>query len=196
MFRPILVTAPTALPVSVEDVKTALRVDGTESNAEIERLIGAAVAHYEGWSGLLGICLVAQTWRQEYGRFEDKMALGLRPVQSIASVKYRGEDGQISTVAADKYALKADGGGRSYVRFENAFTAPVDLYEDAPVSIEFVAGWPLTEGETPKPTTPADIQTAIILFVQKHFDEAARANWEILDRVEKDLVRKYRTPMI
>ncbi|EPE99530.1 head-tail connector protein [Rhizobium grahamii] len=194
MYRPVLVVKPAALPISVADVKTALRVDGPDNDVEIERLINAAVDHYEGWSGVLGICLVAQTWRQDYGRFEDKMALALRPVQSIASVTYRNSLGQEATVAADQYALKQDGGGQSYVRFVSEFSAPTDLYEDAPVSIEFVAGWPL--GSEGKPTTPADIQTAIIMFVQKHLDEAARANWDILDRVEKDLISKYRLPLI
>jgi len=28
--------------------------------------------------------------------------------------------------------------------------------------------------------------------VQKHLDEAARSNWDILDRVEKDMTSKYR----
>ena len=196
MFRPVLVTAPAALPVSVPDVKGALHVDGTDRDAEIERLIKSAVAHYEGWSGVLGICLVAQTWRQDFGRFEDKMGLALRPVQDISEIRYRNSAGQMATVAAANYALKQDGGGRSYVRFVNDFSAPVDLYEDAPISIEYVAGWPLTEGDDPQPTTPADIQTAIILHVQKHFDEAAQTNSDILERVEKDLIRKYRTPMI
>lgn len=193
MFRPVLVTAPTALPVSLEDVKTALRVDGTDSDAEITRLIKSAVDHYEGWSGVLGICLVAQTWRQDFGRFEDKMGLRLRPVQSVSAVRYRNAAGQISTVASASYALKQDDGGRYYVRFVNDFSAPSDLYEDAPVSIEYVVGWPLTEGDNPKPTTPADIQTAIIMRVQKHLDEAARENWDFLDRAERDLTSKYRS---
>lgn len=188
MFRPVLVTPPASLPISVADVKNALRVDEADSDAQIERLIKSAVAHYEGWSGVLGIAIVEQTWRQDYSHFEDKMNLNVRPVMSITSVKYRNEAGQIATVAAENYALKADGGGRSYVRFSNDFTVPVDLYEDAPVSIEYVTGWPAAG-------VPADIQTAIILRVQKHFDEAAQTNSDILERVEKDLVSKYRTPI-
>ena len=193
MFRPVLVTAPAELPISVPDVKTALRVDGTDLDTEIERLIKSAVDHYEGWSGVLGICLVAQTWREDFGSFEAKMGLRLRPVQSISEVRSRNSAGQIATVASANYALKQDEGGRSYVRFVNDFSAPCDLYEDAPVSIEYVVGWPLTEDEVPKPTTPADIQTAILLSVQKHLDEAALPNWDFLDRAERDLVEKYRT---
>lgn len=196
MFRPVLVTAPTALPVSLEDVKTALRVDGNDSDGDLTRLIQSAVDHYEGWSGVLGICLVSQTWRQDYGRFENKMGLRLRPVQSVEAIRYRNAAGQIATVASADYALKQDDGGRYYVRFVNDFAPPSDLYEDAPISIEYVVGWPLSEDATPKPTIPADLQTAIILRVQKHFDEAAQANSDILDRVERDLISKYRSPLI
>ena len=32
MFRPVRVTAPTALPISVPDVKSALRVDGDDND--------------------------------------------------------------------------------------------------------------------------------------------------------------------
>jgi uncharacterized phiE125 gp8 family phage protein len=192
MFRPTLVTPPTALPVSLEDVKAALRVDGTDFDAEIERLIKSAVAHYEGWSGVLGIALVEQTWRQEYGRFEGKMGLSLRPVRTVASVKYLNEAGQSTTVATDQYQLRQDGGGRSYVQFIDGYSPP-DVHPDGFVTIEFVVGWPVAEG---KATTPEDIQTAIILRVQKHFDEAAQANSDILDRVERELVSKYRTPLI
>lgn len=192
MFRPTLVTAPTALPVALEDVKAALRVDGTDFDAEIERLIKSAVAHYEGWSGVLGIALVEQTWRQEYSRFEGKMGLALRPVRTVSSVKYLNEEGQDAAVATDQYQLRQDGGGRSYVHFIDGYSAP-DVHPDGFVTIDFVVGWPIAEGA---PTTPADIQTAIILRVQKHFDEAAQANSDILDRVERDLVSKYRPPSI
>ncbi|RVK61936.1 hypothetical protein CN162_01445 [Sinorhizobium meliloti] len=193
MLRPVLVTAPSALPVSLAEVKSALRVDGGDSDTDLERLIRSAVDHYEGWSGILGIALVAQTWRQDFNSFDRKMMLGLRPVQSISSVKWRNEAGQISTVAAEDYALKTDAGGRSYVRFVNNFSTPSGLYEDAAVSIEFVVGWPLSAEETP--TTPEDIKTAIILHVQKHYDEAAKTNSDILERVERDLISRYRAPL-
>lgn len=201
MLRPVLVTAPEALPVSALEVAESIRrveygPDGQplviEDEAAIRQLIKSAVAHYDGWSGILGVCLVAQAWRQDFNSFEQKMMLGLRPVQSITSVKWRNEAGQISTVADENYALKTDAGGFSYVRFVNGFSTPSGLYEDAAVSIEFVVGWPIVETV---PTTPDDIKTAIILHVQKHYDEAAKTNSEILERVERDLISKYRAPL-
>lgn len=190
MHRPVLVTAATVLPVLVEDVKLALRVDGSDFDSDIDRLIRSAVAHYEGWQGVLGISLVEQTWRQDFDRFEQIMLLPVGPVTEIVSVSYRNAAGTPSTIDDSNYALKQDAGGRFFARFVNAFSTPADLYEEAAVSVEYKAGWPLGDGDAS--TVPADINTAIILFVQKHIDEAARENSAMLDRIERDLASKYR----
>lgn len=193
MHLPVLVTPATVLPVTADAVKWALGVD-EDKDADIDRGIRAAVAHYEGWRGVLGISLVEQVWRQDFDCFESRLHLPVGPVTEITSVKYRNSAGQISTVSSGNYALKHDAGGRAFVRFVNAFAAPSDLYEDAAVSVEYKAGWPL--GNEGNPTTPADIQNAIIVRVQKYLDEAASENWDFLDRAERDLTSKYRPAAI
>lgn len=193
MHRPALVTASNVLPVTLEQVKLALRVDGSAADDELERLIKSAVDHYQGWGGILGISLIEQTWRQDFDRFQQFMALPIGPVQTVSSVKWRDEAGQLATVSVSNYALSTDAGGRVSVRFINSFSAPSGLYETGAVSIEYMAGWPLSDDNAA--TTPEDIKTAIILHVQKHFDEAARENSDVLDRVERDLTYKYRKPI-
>jgi uncharacterized phiE125 gp8 family phage protein len=190
MHRPALVTASTVLPVTKEEVKLALRIDEDDLDADIERLIRAAADHYGGWQGVLGLSLVEQTWRQDFDSFEQRLLLPVGPVSEIVSVKCRNAAGQLSTIAAGNYALKQDAGGRFFVRFVNAFSPPSDLYEEAAVSVEYKAGWPLGDGNVS--TVPADIKTAIILFVQKHVDEAARESAETLTDVEHALISKYR----
>ena len=192
MFAPVLVTAPAVLPVTLEEVKLALRVDGTDFDAELTSLIKAAVAHYDGWSGILGIGLVSQVWRQDFARFDQDMPLALRVVQSVSSVKWRDTEGQISTVTADDYALRTDGGGRSRVRFVNAYSAPSSLYEIAPVSVEYEIGWPVIDNVA---TTPEDIKTAIKLRVAMLSDHAAQESSDSLERLERSLISKYRLPL-
>lgn len=194
MHRPVLVVPATVLPVKKEEVKSALRIDGDDLNSDIERLIRAAVNHYEGWQGVLGVSLVEQTWRQDFDSFEQRLPLPVGPVTEIVSVKCRNAAGELSTISVDNYALKTDAGGRSFARFVNAFSPPSDLYEEGAISVEYKAGWPLGEGEAS--STPEDIKTAITVFVQKHLDEAARENWGFLDRAERDLVSKYRLAAI
>ena len=93
MHRPVLVTAPTVLPVSVADVKKALRIDSADDDDLIESLIRAAVDYYEGWTGILGLCLVEQTWRQSYDRFDRLLCLPLGPAIEPLSVSWRNVAG-------------------------------------------------------------------------------------------------------
>lgn len=189
MHRPVLVQAPDVLPISVDEVKQALRIDTDDDDALIERGIRSAVAHYEGWTGVLGICLAEQTWRQDFDSFAPCMPLPLGPVLSIASVKRRNRQGQISTIDPDEYALRTDAAGRSFIRFRDAYQRPSDLYEIGGVQVEYRAGWPTVDGAS---TVPDDICIAIIMRVQLGYDEAAKSDATNLERAENALIFKYR----
>ncbi len=193
MFSPVLVAPAEALPVAVPEIKTALRIDGSELDAEIESAIRSAVAHYEGWTGILGISLVAQTWRVSFGRFERDMYLPLRPVQSITAINWIDADGMSSAISDTEYTLQTDAGGTTYASFFSAYAFPSNLFEKAPVSIDYVAGWLVVEG---KATTPADLKTAIKMRVQMQLDEAGTANREHLKDFERELISKYKAPRI
>lgn len=189
MYRPALVTPPAILPVTLVEMKAHLGVDSADDDKQIMAEIASAVDLYEGWSGILGRCLVEQTWRQDFDRFERCLWLPLGPVISIASVKWRNEAGEIVTLAAEEYALKTDGGGRSYVRFRDAYGFPSRLYEVSAVSVEYVAGYPTVLGVS---TVPADIKTAIKLRVQMIVDEAASSDAQHVVRAETSVIDKYR----
>jgi len=189
MHRPILVEAPAVLPVSLPDVKQALRIEHSDDDMVLEGLIRSAVDHYEGWNGILGIVLVEQTWRQDFDSLSECLRLPLGPVQEVVSVKWRNRLGQLFTVAASDYALRTDGGGRSFVRFGSGYSRPSDFYESAAVQVEYKAGWPVVDGRS---TVPHDLRTAIILRVQLSYDEAAENNSANVQRVEDALISKYR----
>ncbi len=189
MHRPVLVTPPAVLPISVADVKKALRIDSNDDDDTIETFIQSAVDHYEGWTGILGICLVEQTWRQSYDGFDRALCLPLGPVIEAVSVSWRNSAGQISTVPATSYTLETSAGGQSQIRFRNAFAQPSDLYERGAVSIEYKAGWAVV-GD--KPTVPKDICTAIIARVQVGYEQAANEAGSTLSVVENALISKWR----
>lgn len=189
MYRPVLVTPPEVLPVSVADVKKALRIDSNDDDSTIETLILAAVDHYEGWTGILGICLVEQTWRQSFDRFGRALCLPLGPVMQAASVSWRNAAGQISTIPAASYGLETSAGGQSEIRFRNAFSQPSDLYERGAVTVEYRAGWPIVDG---KPTVPKDICTAIIARVQIGYEQSATEASATLSVIENALISKWR----
>ena len=178
MRPPVLVTAPAALPVSVEDVKRHLRVEASDDDGLITALIQAAVATLDGYSGLLGRCLVSQTWRQDFDRFCRQMRLRL-PASEVSSITWRNSAGQMATVSGDDYALEQDAVG-SFVRFKNAWSHPSDLYEAAAVSISYQAGYgeiPAADSGAANPV-PAPIRTAIILMVGDLY-RSTKPNFEV-----------------
>ena len=65
-MNPIRVTAPAGPVVTLADLKTHLRVVGDHDNAHITSLEAAAVAHLDGWRGVLGRCILEQQWAVTY----------------------------------------------------------------------------------------------------------------------------------
>jgi hypothetical protein len=61
-MNPYLIAPPAAPPVPMVDLRAHLRIDGEHDDALIASLQDAAVAHLDGWRGVLGRCIVAQTW--------------------------------------------------------------------------------------------------------------------------------------
>ena len=173
MNRPVLVTPPATTPVSLVEAKAHLRVDFSDDDTLIEGLIKAATDHLDGWTGILGRCLVEQTWAETLD--SGSCALGLGPVIEIVSVEAGGE-----TVDPSLYGLRTDAGGRSYV--DCAISGPVTVtytagYATIPEVPEVPAVEP-GEGDPPDPpgspavpatpaqsTVPAALKAAILLLV-------------------------------
>lgn len=160
VHKPVLVTPPAADDpvVTLAEAKAHLRVDGSDEDGLITALIGAAVAHLDGYAGILGRALVTQTWRQDVDGFCRTMRLPL-PAASIASIKWMASDGTtLTTIAGANYALQADALG-SFVRFIDDYDFPTDLAETQAVRLEFTAGYGIAVA------VPADIKLAILLTV-------------------------------
>lgn len=121
MYRPVLVTAPATMPVTLTEAKAQLDVSYTDKDTLIEGLIAAATAHLDGWSGILGRCLITQTWRQDFDRFNRCLRLPLFPVASITSVKYTDAFEAEQTIANTNYSLLCDDLGY-YVEFKDTYS--------------------------------------------------------------------------
>lgn len=195
MNRPVLVTPPAVLPVSLDEAKAHLRIDHNDDDALITGLIGAAVAHLDGWTGVLGRCLVEQTWRQDFERLASCLSLPLGPVISISSVM-AGDD----TVDRTSYSLKTDAGGRSRVEFSGVLVS-------GPVSVTYKAGYatipdvPAVPGEGEEPGTPAipvqstvpdALKIAIILHITMIYEALKPEERESYQRAFDALIAPYR----
>lgn len=98
-------TPPAYLPLTLAEAKLHLRVDGTDEDAMIIALIGAAV---DMCQQITGRSLMTQAWKLTIGDFADEIKLPWPRVQEVQSVQYKDEDGATQTLATSVYELVGD----------------------------------------------------------------------------------------
>lgn len=167
-MKPILVTPPAELPVSLAEAKAAARVDFEDDDTSIDAYLAAAVAHLDGYSGILGRCLVTQTWRQGFRNWAPRLRLPFPDVdaESVA-VTYFDAEAVEQTVAPALYEV-VEGHLGAEVVFKDAFSAPslgTDL--EARVLVAFEAGYGAAAD------VPADIKLAIKALTRHWYDGEA-----------------------
>lgn len=97
-----LITAPTSEPITLDEAKLHLRVDGTAEDALITALI---VAARQGAEQMTGRALMSQTWEIAFDKFADVVILQRPPLVSITTVTYLDEAGVSKTLAPAAYVL-------------------------------------------------------------------------------------------
>lgn len=107
---PVLITPPTSLPASVPEARGQARVDTTSEDDVLLRLLTAATDHVDGWNGVLGRCLEAQSWEIGLPRFPagPVIVLPLGPVDSVTSIVYLDEAEAEQTLAVSVYEVDAN----------------------------------------------------------------------------------------
>src|SRR5690606_7463663 len=165
MHRPVLITPPAIQPITLAEAKLHLRVDHNDEDTLIENLIRAPTEHLDGWTGILGRCLVEQVWRQDHDRFARQMIIPLGPVMAVQSITWRDPAGQLSTVPSGSYDLRTDEAGNAVIRFDVDYAFPANLHESRAVAITFKAGYETKPGPPATSTVPNPLKVAILLLV-------------------------------
>jgi uncharacterized phiE125 gp8 family phage protein len=96
-----LVAGPAAEPINLIEAKAHLRVDGSDEDALITALIGAAREQVEA---ITRQSLLLQTWDLTLDRFPCEIQLP-GPVRSVSSITYVDPDGITQTLAASDYTV-------------------------------------------------------------------------------------------
>lgn len=99
---PVRTVGPAEAALSVAEVKEFLRLepDETEEDELLAALIAAAIDHLDGYRGVLGQALVAQTWQIKLDGFPAKrvLRLPLGPLIDLVSVAYFDAAGSAQTL--------------------------------------------------------------------------------------------------
>jgi uncharacterized phiE125 gp8 family phage protein len=160
-----LVTAPTAEPVSLEEIKEHCRISASTDDALLLSLIAAARSHAEQKTGR---AMVEQTLTLTLDEFPGTIGhieLPKPPLVSVTSVKYDDTDEVEQTLSADLYEVKdASDYCPAYIVPAYGETWPVTLAQPEAVRIVYKTGWPIT-GSPAAPVTPEDIKAWIKIRV-------------------------------
>ena len=170
-----LVTPPASEPVALPDVKTFLRIDGTEDDAILTSLIASARRMGEEYTKR---SFITQTWQLVMDRFlqrvisvppgfhvgptpssvdgSSEINLSRLPVQQITSIKTTDSANVQTTVTPATYTLDPAGGR---VLLNSGYSWPTELRGMAAVEVMFIAGW------SSSATVPGPIKQAIMQHV-------------------------------
>ena len=160
-----LKTAATMEPVTLAEVKAQL-VIGTSLDDTL--LTAEAVAARMEAESIMGAACVESTWEQVMDGFYsdgdfEQIYLLKHPVISIESIVYVDTAGVSQTLSSAKYQfIKTGTTGLGFVCPAYGEAWPGTRQQINAVTITFKAGWPLTTGDTPAPTTPATIKHWIL----------------------------------
>jgi uncharacterized phiE125 gp8 family phage protein len=127
-MNPVRITPPALPVVDLNDLKAHLRVMHSDEDALIHSMQNAAVAHLDGYHGILGRCIMPQTWRETFTGWGDlRLAL---PDVTEATVTYLDAEGDEQP--ADEAELRHDALG-SYVTASGPQTDRVTVTYDCAI---------------------------------------------------------------
>ncbi|MGL6349727.1 MAG: head-tail connector protein [Aeromonas sp.] len=163
---PTLVTPPASEPVSLDQAKLFMRIDGSAEDSLIALLIASARRAVENY---IMRSVMPQTWKLQLDAFqysdpdpigyhiaarttfnESEIELPRGPVVSITSLRTFNTANAASTVSAASYALID-----SRVVLNDGFTWPTGLRDEGAVEVTYVAGYT---------NVPEDIKQAIMMY--------------------------------
>lgn len=134
----VLITAPTAEPVTLAEAKAHLRVDNSDSDTLITALIVAARERAETETRR---ALITQTWDLYRDAFPSWELIVPKPLlQTVTSITYTDSNGVTQTLATDQYLVDSNSEpGRITPAY--GLVWPSTRWQTNAVKVRFVAGY-------------------------------------------------------
>lgn len=137
----VRIEGPNLEPVTLEEAKLHLRVDGSEEDLLISTLITTAREYCETWQAR---AYVTQTWELVLDTFpykKDHIIIPLPPLQAVESLKYKDKEGAETTWDSSNYIIVTTSQpGRLVLAYGKVWPS-VLLQPAGAISIRFNAGY-------------------------------------------------------
>lgn len=158
----VMTSAPASEPVTVEEVKAHLRVDGAAEDVLIGSLILTSRLHIEA---ALALALIDQSWTLQLDRWPrgGEVEIPMSPLNAITSVRVKGADGNWITLPQTSYLV--DLASKPPRLVWNSTTRPDPGVPAMGIEIAFEAGF------GPNPAhVPAPIKHALLLLIAHWYE--------------------------
>lgn len=120
---PVRSVAPSEDILTLDEAKAAIPVRHSDDDDLITGYVRAAQGLFDGYGGVLGRCLVTQTWQARFDCWPSRQLRLPFPNVATAVVSYDDENDSAQTVAASDYVLREDHVG-SFLWFKDSFSQP------------------------------------------------------------------------
>lgn len=172
-----IVDAPLITPITLAEVKEQLRVEATDDDTMLTRLIDVAVA-YTDVRGALGQAMITQKWGQWIDSTPPQsVSLILGPVQGVTSVKYYDTDGNLQTDDINNYEVFGTQFATK-ISPKSGFSWPVAQDRQDAIKIEYEIGY--GDAATDVPQT---IRHALMLMVGHWYDNREQTQMDDLSDI-------------
>jgi len=171
------VTAPTEQPVTVADAKRHLRVEHSDDDLLIQRLIETAVAFVDV-KGALGKAMITQTWAEWFAPNPSEIILSLGPVQSVSSISYYDTDNALQTATLSNFYVLGPS-TRTVIKPKSGYTWPTTFTRDDAIKVQYVIGY----GDS-FTDVPSNVRHAILMLVSHYYEN--REN-ELIGTISKTI---------
>jgi uncharacterized phiE125 gp8 family phage protein len=184
-FRPTLITPPAEAPVSLDEVKEHATVDFADDDALLTGLLGAAVAHLDGFRGVLGRALVTQTWQVQRSSWARSIRLPVPDVSAV-TINYADVDGIEQSVSASSVSVFPIATG-TLISIADGFDLPaLEAGNPAPLNIRFTCGFGAASD------VPDSLKLAIKALAATWYETRTSQPGEALPLGVDALIRPYR----
>jgi uncharacterized phiE125 gp8 family phage protein len=166
-----LKTPPAKLPISVAEAKAFLELDAADKDVVVDLIIRSTVSALDGHKGLLGRCMIQQTWEYYPDSFAaDPFKIPLGDLISVGSIEYKDPTtGNYVAWSSSNYTV--DTLARVIKPNTSWPTPKANVLQ--PIRITFDAGY----GPNPA-DVPAALREAMMMLVVHSFDNRSAVSHE------------------